>query len=70
MALGLMMACTPPVMREGPSENRNSQAWSTSDRCDALSLAAAVGTHLFVAVKALDGRIALNQADLGQPFAG
>jgi hypothetical protein len=28
MAIGLMIACTAPVMREGPSVNRNSQAWS------------------------------------------
>jgi len=28
MAIGLMIACTAPVMREGPSVNKNSQAWS------------------------------------------
>ena len=28
IATGLMIACTAPVMREGPSVNRNSQAWS------------------------------------------
>jgi len=27
-ATGLTMACTAPVMRAGPSVNRNSQAWS------------------------------------------
>lgn len=27
-AIGLMMACTAPVMRAGPSVNRNSQALS------------------------------------------
>jgi hypothetical protein len=28
IAIGLMIACTAPVIREGPSVNRNSQAWS------------------------------------------
>ncbi len=28
IAIGFMIACTPPVIRAGPSVNRNSQAWS------------------------------------------
>src|SRR5205085_1046438 len=37
-------------------------------RTDAAPAAGAVGTHLFVAVKGLDGNIYLNQADVGQSF--
>ena len=28
IAIGLMIACTAPVMRDGPRVKRNSQAWS------------------------------------------
>ncbi len=30
MPTGLTIACTAPVMRAGPSVNRNSQAWSST----------------------------------------
>jgi hypothetical protein len=37
-------------------------------RTDAAPSAGAVGSHVFLAIKGLDGNMYLNQADLGHPF--
>ena len=37
-------------------------------RTDAAPAAGAVGTHVFVVIKGLDGNVYLTQADLAQPF--
>jgi hypothetical protein len=45
--------------------------WQNIDgdgRTDTALSAGAVGTHVFVAVKGQDGRVWVNQADLGHPF--
>jgi hypothetical protein len=37
-------------------------------RTDAAPAAGAVGSHVFVAIKGLDGKIYVNQADRARPF--
>ena len=52
---------------------QNFQGWVEVEgggRTDAAPAAAALGTYMFVAVKGLDGRVWLNQGELGQPFTG
>ena len=50
MAIGLIMACTAPVMREGPSVNRNSHALSLT--ISSVFMFSGVATYSPVTIRA------------------
>jgi hypothetical protein len=60
------------IFKNQAALGQGGQGWvevEGSGRTDAAPAAAAIGNHVFVAVKALGrNEILLNQADLGQPF--